>query len=154
MTIGNLPRRVMNKSFAKRVECGAGYCFFVWFFLCILRTVIGVHAHSGRTLPQLEEGRVRGSEARSVSPCPRTVAQKHPHVQRRRRFPRNPSETCAILLFFLFLIFTFFPLQAGHDEPELFWPVIGVVINDNPEGQRLCGIYDHKDAKFPCRMCW
>jgi hypothetical protein len=24
MTIGNLPRRVMNKSFAKRVECGAG----------------------------------------------------------------------------------------------------------------------------------
>jgi hypothetical protein len=31
---------------------------------------------------------------------------------------------------------------------------IAIVINDNPEGQRLCGIYDSNLAQFPCRMCW
>jgi hypothetical protein len=36
----------------------------------------------------------------------------------------------------------------------LFWVEIAIVINDNPEGQRLCGIYDSAIAQFPCRMCW
>jgi hypothetical protein len=58
------------------------------------------------------------------------------------------------MLFLMFSFSTFRPAQAGQEVPELFLPVISVVINDNPEGQRVCGIYDHKDAKFPCRQCW
>jgi hypothetical protein len=43
--------------------------------------------------------------------------------------------------------------QPGQPGPELFWPAIALFINDNPEGQRLCGVYDSMICKFPCRMC-
>ena len=36
---------------------------------------------------------------------------------------------------------------------QLFWPVVAFVIQDNPEGQALAGVYGHANAKFPCRMC-
>ena len=43
--------------------------------------------------------------------------------------------------------------QPGRPAPELFRPAIALFINDNPEGQRLCGVYDSMICKFPCRMC-
>jgi hypothetical protein len=51
------------------------------------------------------------------------------------------------------LILAVFGHQAGQDEPELFWPVICAVVNDNPEGHRLTGVYGSAKAQFPCRMC-
>jgi len=43
--------------------------------------------------------------------------------------------------------------QAGQDEDELFWPVIALVVNDNPEGHRLTGVFGSDKTSFPCRMC-
>ena len=34
-----------------------------------------------------------------------------------------------------------------------FWPVMCLVVNDNPEGQKLGGIYNSHKAAFGCRMC-
>ena len=39
----------------------------------------------------------------------------------------------------------------GHNQ--LFYPVICVVVNDNPEGQLLALVYGSANAQFPCRMC-
>lgn len=40
------------------------------------------------------------------------------------------------------------------EEAQLFWPQVCIVVNDNPEGQLLAGIYDSRLAEFPCRVCW
>lgn len=37
---------------------------------------------------------------------------------------------------------------------RLFYPVICIVVNDNPEGQLLTLVYHSSMAKFPCRTCW
>jgi len=47
-----------------------------------------------------------------------------------------------------------FEFQAGSDESEVFWPQLCIVVNDNPEGQLLAGIFDSMLAEFPCRVCW
>lgn len=36
---------------------------------------------------------------------------------------------------------------------QVFYPVICLVVNDNPEGQLLSLVYGSAQAKLPCRMC-
>jgi hypothetical protein len=43
--------------------------------------------------------------------------------------------------------------QAGQANMEHFMPYITLVVNDNPEGQRLTGIYGSILAESACRMC-
>jgi len=47
-----------------------------------------------------------------------------------------------------------FVIQPGSEEEEVFWPQICIVVNDNPEGQLLAGIFNSALANFPCRICW
>ena len=51
-------------------------------------------------------------------------------------------------------VFVIFCTQAGQEESEVFWPQLCIVVNDNPEGQILAGIFDGATAEFPCRVCW
>ena len=43
--------------------------------------------------------------------------------------------------------------QAGQPDEQHCWPVMCLVVNDNPEGQKLAGIYNSHRAAFGCRMC-
>lgn len=70
---------------------------------------------------------------------------------------RNGGFKCKRVRFILCFISCFLLScieQAGMDEAQLFWPQICIVVNDNPEGQLLAGIYDNRLAAFPCRVCW
>ena len=35
-----------------------------------------------------------------------------------------------------------------------FYPLMCLVVNDNPEGQKLVGVYDSAKANYGCRVCW
>jgi hypothetical protein len=58
------------------------------------------------------------------------------------------------LVMFLIMYFITHFVQAGKEESEVFWPQLCIVVNDNPEGQLLAGIFDGATAEFPCRVCW
>ena len=169
ITIGNLPRTIMNKSSAKRVRLPEFVTFHVTINVTIFIGKLVLY------LPDLggskkNRSRVGYSEAKRVvyhqvlRRVLRSIQSSHTDggfYATRVLWPSIFHVTLNVTLNVTFGVALNVTLgvaldvtKFGEEEADLFWPAFALVVNDNPEGQRLCGVYDHKDAKFPCRMCW
>lgn len=126
-------------------------------FATMFFAAAGVLPQNERRKENQGQGGVRRSQAEDL-PCDIPAnSSGTPRLPCEWRLHGDPGEPAARLRFilshFLSQLFLCFTSKSDGGEPQLFWPGLAIVVNDNPEGQRLAGIYDSMEAKHPCRMC-